>query len=209
MARYNEILVGRYNRALQKLLSMKGPASIVSISDQIVPSFSLFYGAENRYLEGWYRYGLTVVTALPLAGNRSAVRIRMNAGTNAVGVLERISVTKVTALSLPLLFVNSIATVMPTEDVASYTAPSIDVRQQQSSSQAIISSSINFGILGTGVLLRLPCSTTVAGEYIFTDIQELPLVQGSQYTVVDDTLVDQMLVSFMWRERFLEDSERT
>src|SRR6266851_4747570 len=57
MARFNEILVGRYNRSLQKLLSMKGQAVMPQLASELQPTFSFFSGAENRYLESWERFG--------------------------------------------------------------------------------------------------------------------------------------------------------
>jgi hypothetical protein len=53
MAKYNEILTGRYNRFIQKLFSMKGPAPAPQLSSDIAMQMSFFNGVENRYLEGW------------------------------------------------------------------------------------------------------------------------------------------------------------
>src|SRR5216684_1967801 len=87
MARFNEINVGRYNRALQKLLGMKGEASVPILASEIAPSFVLPYGVENRYLEQWNRFGLGMnVTAT--AGNQSAFRLRNPAGSNVIAVVE-------------------------------------------------------------------------------------------------------------------------
>ncbi len=90
MARFNEILVGRYNRMVQKLLSMKGTATLVTFSDEAMAVLPLFYGAENRYLEGWDRFGVAVGTAAGAAGNRTVWRLRNPTNSNVVTVVEKI-----------------------------------------------------------------------------------------------------------------------
>src|SRR5437016_6340246 len=138
MALYNEILTGRYNRFLQKLFSIKGEAPSPQLSGEIGPTFSLFNGVENRYLETWQRFVIVAGTGTPAAGNRAAVRIRMNVGSGVIAVVEKLSVVKNTAASTPVLLVDSIATVMPTESVTNQGARSLDARQQQTNSNAIV-----------------------------------------------------------------------
>ncbi len=58
MAGYNEILSGRYNRCLQKLLSMKGQASTNELASTIQPNFQFAWGNEMRFLESWNRFGI-------------------------------------------------------------------------------------------------------------------------------------------------------
>jgi hypothetical protein len=207
MAKYNEILVGRYNRFLTKLFSMKGPAPAPQLAGEIAPNIQLFNGAENRYLENWNRFIIVASTGVPAAGNRAAVRIRMNAGSGVIAVLEKLSVVKNTTTSTPVLLVDSVATVMPTESVTNQGARSLDARQQQTNSNAIVSISINFGLLGTQGFL-LPSTSSVAYEMITFEDQELPLSPGTQITVADDILADGFTASLMWRERPIEDSEK-
>jgi len=208
MALFNEILTGRYNRALQKLFQIKGSPPAPQLAGEIAATISMFYGAENRYIEGWNRFGIGVFSGVPTAANRAAVRIRMPANSGVVGVVERISVIKGTTTSLPQMFYDSIATAMPTENVTNAGARSLDTRQQQTNSNAIVSTSVNFGVLGTEAFIGA-CTSSVAFEFIWTDINEISLPPGSQITIGDDILADQLLVSFMWRERPLEESEKT
>src|SRR5215472_3369261 len=53
MARYNEILVGRFNRGVQKLFSMKGEAPAPQLSSDIQVVHSLYTASDRLYLEGW------------------------------------------------------------------------------------------------------------------------------------------------------------
>src|SRR5467141_2072325 len=210
MARYNEILVGRYNRLVQKLLSMKGDASLFQFSTEMMAVLPFFNGAENRYLESWQRFALSVNSGIPAAGNRSAVRIRMNAGANVIAVIEKLQIWTGANTVSPFLFYNAVATVLPTENVATVPANQIDARGGQTGSSAILSTSINFGLVGSNPMWQAQVPANSQGvDYILTDIQELPLAPGSEYTIVAGTLVQAVQVNFMWRERFLEESERT
>jgi hypothetical protein len=210
MALYNEILAGRYNRFLQKLFSMKGEPPSPQLGGEIAPAFPLFSGAENRYLESWQRFGLAVDTALAAAGNRPAVRIRNPVGSNVVAVIERIIVWSIVAATDAYLFYNAVATVLPTENAANLTGTQIDVRGGQIGSTAILSTSINFGLLGTNPIAHVPLTAgTGIFDFIITDIHEMPMAPGSEYTVVPTTFASELVVSILWRERFLEESERT
>jgi len=84
MAVYNEILAGRFNRALQKLFGIKGPPAVPQLGGEIVPSVSMFYGVENRYLEAWERFGFQIVQAA-VVGQAGSFRLRnpVNSGTIA------------------------------------------------------------------------------------------------------------------------------
>src|SRR5437660_10167921 len=76
MARFNEIQVGRYNRFIQKLLQIKGPPSMAQVATEMQPVFQFFNGAENRYLEGWLRYGQAASVPAGGAGTFSMVPLR-------------------------------------------------------------------------------------------------------------------------------------
>jgi hypothetical protein len=209
MALYNEILTGRYNRALQKIFQLKGGPPAPQLAGEISVTLSMFYGVENRYLEGWNRYAIAAAPGTPAAGNRAAVRIRNAANSNVVGVLERISIFKSVAPgSTPFVLVDSIATTMPTENNANIGARSLDTRQQQTNSNLIVSTSVNFGIVGTSAMFA-PCTNLVPFEIVWYENQEICLSPNEQLTVADDVLADALLVSFVWRERPLEEGERT
>src|SRR5713226_9548531 len=89
MAIFNEILVGRYNRALQKLLAIKGSPPLRQLGGEMMPVISIFRGVEDRYLESWDRFGI-VMQSTGGVGQFPAVRIRNPAGSNIMAVLEKI-----------------------------------------------------------------------------------------------------------------------
>jgi hypothetical protein len=207
MARYNEIQSGRFARAVQKLFGVKGEVPVASLAGEVVVAHSFLSGAENRYLEGWQRFGCEAGTGTPAAGNRSAIRIRNPVGSNVLAVIERFQIWEPTAADTPQLFFNGIATVMPTETgVAS--PQQLDLRAGQTGSNMIVSLSVNFGLIGSNPIWQASIPLNGTADIIITDIHELPLAPGSEYTIVSTTLVTQIAVNLLWRERFVEDSER-
>ncbi len=203
MARYNEILVGRFNRALTKLFSMKGEAPAPQLSSDVQAGFVFPLGAEFRYLESWDRFCVQHSFAASL-GNTNAYRLRNPAASNAVMVVEKILTCAVTALDT--LIVDSLATAIDfTLDNVSIVR--LDSRtQRQSAMQA--SSTQAVGPVGNAILLlRQGADTTFD---VLSDTQhEIPVLPGSAIQVRSSTANQASLVSFMWRERQLEESERT
>jgi hypothetical protein len=204
MAKYNEILVGRFNRGVQKLFGMKGAAPAAQLSGDIQVAHTLSSGTENRYLEGWQRYGFTFTAAAGGAGNRSAVRVRNPVAANVVAVLEKITYATL-APDQPLLTVQ--ATV--TDFTASLMSNGrFDPRGNQTAS-VLGSTSTNSGAIVGATILQAVLSVAGTLDFIVTDIQELTLLPGDAYTVWANALNQQIIVSIWWRERFLEESERT
>src|SRR5713101_5173625 len=99
MGRFNEILVARYNRYLQKLFGIKGDAPVPILASEIMPSFSLFSGIENRFLESWYRYGIGIDIPAGAAGKNGQVRLRNPSGSNVLGVVEKVTMNSTAVLT--------------------------------------------------------------------------------------------------------------
>src|SRR5260370_10296088 len=90
MAKFNEILSGRFNRALQKMLSMKGGPPSAQLATEIGTQFQFPLGVEFRNLESWFRYG--AAPGLPAVAAANAVfRFRNPAGSNVVAVVEKLA----------------------------------------------------------------------------------------------------------------------
>src|SRR5260370_38399849 len=100
MARYNEILVGRYNRMLQKLFGMKGGVVAPQLASEISAAFPLFSGVENRYLESWNRF-TSVVNQVALAGTPAQCQLR-NTTSNVIAVIDKLPTPSGTAQHLPV-----------------------------------------------------------------------------------------------------------
>src|SRR5205085_6072826 len=85
MAKFNEILVGRFNTYLLKGMGMKGEPPAPQLAGEIVPSINLFHGTEDRFLEGWQIFAVTS-DFTPGVGvfNKFRIRNPVNSGVVAV-----------------------------------------------------------------------------------------------------------------------------
>src|SRR5712691_10541637 len=89
MAKFNEILAGRYNRFLQKLFQLKGGPPSAQLASEVMPVFPFFSGREHRYLEGWNTYSFQRAE-VATAAITSVVRIRNPVVSNTIAIFERI-----------------------------------------------------------------------------------------------------------------------
>src|ERR1700731_3905542 len=92
MARYNEILVARYNRYLQKLLGFKGGPPAAQLSSEIMPTLGIHRpgSRENYYLEGWDTFWFTRA-AVSVGGITNVQRLRNPAGSKVIAIFEQIT----------------------------------------------------------------------------------------------------------------------
>jgi len=207
MAKFNEILVGRVNRGLQKLFGIKGGPPVPTLASEVMPTHPLFNGRENRYLEGWNTFALTR-GQVAVGGITPVVRLRNPVGSNIIAIFERLLVLNFNTTSAPILRSGTTNNDLPTVFVVS--SKRLDPRGSQDS-QLITSENSGAG----GALLQARMTGNMGQlsffDFIVTDIGEIPLLPG------DAIEIDQggvgagggTTMSFLWRERFLEDSERT
>lgn len=203
MARFNEILVGRYNRALQKLLQMKGPASLVTLSDEMFAVYPFFHGVETRYLEGWQRYRWPGQVAA-VAAQQGSVQIRNLPGSNVVGVIESIQIASGNAQNIDI----SLGSAAGDLTLIS-TGLRLDPRGQQNSS-LIPSVGNNFAELPIRMTI-IPVPSGGSGymtDVINTANAEWPILPGDTVRFTTTTVNTTLFVNLCWRERFLEESER-
>jgi hypothetical protein len=205
MARYNEILVGRYNRLIQKLLGMKGDASLFQFSTEMMAVLPLFNGAENRYLEAWDRFALSVQQGA-VAGQFSTMKLRNPVGSNVVAVFEKIAVEFSQADEITLqggTDQTDGATILAT------VGSSWDLRSQRGQGSTLLAS--RSGVAAPPSMVararaQQPINTMY--DFIVTDVQEVPLLPGTSLQTVNTTANTAHGVTFWWRERLLEESER-
>ncbi len=218
MARFNEILVGRYNRFLQKLLSMKGPASMAQLAAEMQPVLPFFNGSENRWMEAWQRYG-GFISQPAVALNQGAIRLRNPGGSNVIAVFEKIMFKMAAAQSdnfnitygIASTDLSTIVTAFPT---AGSGVGRLDARQA-AIAPTLIASNQSTGPTAPGLttgfnLASIPAFQNIDFiDYIITDVQEFNLAPGDAIQFTNQNVNSQITVNLMWRERFLEDSERT
>jgi hypothetical protein len=208
MALYNEILVGRFNRFLQKLFAMKGGPPAPQLATEITPSFPLFSGAENRYLEAWDRYAAGVNVG-PAAANMSGVRLRNPAGSNVVAVLERVSMNEAQNDVIAVRWGTQGADLAVVQalnfnrlDSRSRPGPTL-IFSNQATAPAVPVLTNQFTIEAADLLGHT--------SYVLMndENQELVMLPGDAIQIEATTVNQNLRVFIWWRERFLEDSERT
>jgi len=206
MALFNEILVGRFNRGIQKLFGIKGGPPAAQLSSEIAVNHQLQSGAENRYLEGWNLLSGVYQTAVSGAAQNAALRFRNPAGSNTIAVFFAISTVDLVSSTA-----NNYAGIALGATAANLTtvvsAPSsIDPRFGVGSS-LIVSQQVAAAGLGT-VLRFFPYTVNVLQELLQWGV-EIPLLPGQALQLTTASITGSSpMVNALWRERFLEDSER-
>jgi hypothetical protein len=208
MAIFNEILVGRYNRGLQKLFAIKGPPPVRQLAGEISCSIDVEAPpVEDRYLLGWDRFGI-VIAQPAVAGVIGGIRLRNPTGSNVLAVVEKIQTISQTTTDVPGIH-NGAATA-DLSLIVNTANSRVDARGRTntglvaSRSNAVSAPSLNNILFQVGY-----GATPINYDLILNPNHEIPLLPGDalQYTA---GIVNALLtVSFLWRERFLDESERT
>jgi hypothetical protein len=205
MAVYNEILVGRFNRALQKMFGMKGGPPAPQLASEVAMTLSMFYGCENRYLEAWDRFG-TNLSVAGVAGQQTGIRFRNPAGSNVIAVIEKMNFAASVAQLLSLGIQVGLGDLASTLGLGSRRFdprgrinPALIGSSDASAAVVALNASIAF----------LQGSVGVLTEVIFEENQELPLLPGDSYQITTTVANSNLNGTIWWRERALEPSEVT
>lgn len=206
MAKFNEIQVGRFNRFVQKLLAIKGPPPLSTVSADLVFMHPFFAGDENRYLQGWDQYA-AAVSVTGLAANQSAFQLRNPLGSNVIAVVTRALFSEGAADFANLITVRGATTDQLTATTA---IQSFDGRGRKSCTMI---ASYNPGQAFTSpggsqnVAFNQLSQTNVVLEMMrFGD--EITLVPGDAILARSNSNAVTAQIGFWWRERYLEDAER-
>jgi hypothetical protein len=205
MARFNEILVGRFNKALTKLFSIKGAAPAPQCASEIAAIIEIDQVAiENRFLLSVdsFSVGLTN-TATP--AQLSLIKLRNPVGSNVIAIFE-----KITASAGASDFVDVQIGTDQTDGtvVAIAGAQNLDSRSGRVSS-LIFSRGLAAPPPQQTTVMRAGITTTPSYDFINYQNQEIILNPGRSIQVAMTTVVNSALgVTFKWRERLLEESER-
>ncbi|SRR6266849_1952391 len=210
MARYNEILVGRYNRFLQKALGLKGGPPAPQLSTDISAAIAIEQGLENRYLQSWDRFGHNGVQAA-VAAVQSALRYRNPAGSNVVAVFEKIVViSNAATINQVGVQIGPIAA-----DYATSMTPTLarlDARGRPLTGLILTKSGagpeVDVGFSFSTAFVGAAVGAIPQYDVILTDDQEVPLLPGDALQIVCATVNIAIQSSVMWRERALEEGER-
>ncbi len=203
MARFNEILVGRYNRFLQRLLSMKGGPPAPQLASEIQPQIDVeSVPAELRFLLGWHLYQTTVSQGASV-GNASAVQVRnpLNSGMVAVITSLQISMSQAEQVKISQTFGGV------TVDLTNvFNGARVDSRAKTNSSLVLSSFAPVADLPGIFFQANLP-SPALPYEFLNKEYDAIPMFPGHTLRVVGQTLATSLDVHFKWRERAIEEGE--
>lgn len=213
MALFNEIQVGRYNRFVQKLLSMKGPPTMPTVSSDLMFVHPMSSGVENRYLEGWdlFAFAKTVTGSV---GNAQQLELRNPDTSNTIAVITRAMFVATTGTTNQprLIIVRRGATTL-LDQLTIDVAGSFDRRIGRPASTCIISDNNGAAITatgGTGTVVSLQSFAAANNNIEFLRAgDEIPLLPGDAIYITEPTTAQSDVIGFWWRERALEDSERS
>lgn len=208
MAAFNQIQVGRFNRFLQKLLSMKGPASLESLGPELFPTLNIPSGIEDDQLRSveHFQAGLLL---LAVAGKVPEFQLR-NPGTSNVGIVVEyiaLGTDQAPASGLAVNYYNIAAAA----DFAAGTIQNrgLDNRSKRLSSGIFSRQAVNAAGSGGGLGLELLFNGVGTTQVIQTVNQEKPVMPGDALILSCQQQNIDLMCAIQWRERFLEDSERS
>jgi hypothetical protein len=210
MAIFNEILVGRFNRSLQKTFGIKGSPPVRQLAGEITPSFMLQSGIESRYLEGWNIYSVAPAPIVGAAGNSPTFRLTNDVGTGVIGVVEKILLSSSVATVADIQFAN--LSPLVAGHVPNLTGvvnvPSLDGRSGTANS--VLTESISTNTNTSGITIgRVQLAANVPFDLIIGDLtEEIPMVPQSLLNIFLEAAASTLIIWLRWRERFLEESER-
>jgi hypothetical protein len=209
MALFNEIQVGRFNRYLQKLLAIKGGPPVPTLSSDLQASYNIDPGAEDRYLLGWDLFGIKQ-TQPATAAQANILELRNPAGSNVCAVVTAAGDSAALANSIILGLIPKPTTPIDQANLRSTVA--WDARGRTASSCILSDASggaPNLAFGGTALgLAQVDQGVNYYVNLIPTG-EEVPLMPGSIMYVLSVTVNQANRPFFHWRERFLEDSERS
>lgn len=205
MAKFNEILVGRYNRLLQKLFQVKGTAPVPVLSTEIQPQISLFSGEELRYLEGWDSFGFAFAFAAVI-GQTSQLRLRNPSTSNIIAVVSGLSVSAGVDQEIDVAYSRA-----QTLDLTPQSSVELENRGRINSSVIVSTQTAVAPPGGVAIFQRAQIRGATESEHplIRYEGENIVLPPGAAVDLNSTVANSVMLVNARWRERFLEESERT
>lgn len=209
MAKWNELQVGRFNRFAQKLFSMKGPANLDQLANDLRVVYPWPTGSEDRYLQGWDLFTVDTSPAAGGAGNVTVAQIRNPVGSNVIAVITRAQWFEALATNAGAGASCQFYKARTVDFANLRTASPLDPRGRQGptciiSDAFIVPGAIPAGGVGMSVL-TMPANSV--GDFFLAG-DEIVLPPGTAFIDISGNVNTGTNYNFRWRERFLEDSER-
>ncbi len=201
MAQYNEILVGRFNRFIQKYFGMKGRPPAPQLSGDIQMQHSFFSGNENRFIEGWNLWGAAGIIAAN-AANVNSFQFTINGSKGIVAVVEKVTLwtTGVAEeIDISVASLADLSTIVP--------AAPRDTRILLASGSSAVVSQQNVSVGSGFIFSRLFIAPNQNNEWILFDDQEFALTPNFAIRFLATVANQNLGYTIFWRERPLEEGE--
>ena len=208
MAIYNEILVGRFARGIQKVFSMKGGVPTRQLSGEVMATYELEKGMslENRYPHSWLSFAYSALIAAGGVGTFGAFRLRNPTGSNVLAVLEKAEMVNVAGADTPFITRGPTGTGdLTTNDSANVSIR--DLRMGPVGSALIQSKGTPAAPVGVQWWNGGLTAAFAQVEAILYPNQEFVIGPSDIVTVWSNVANTGFRCTFMWRERALEESE--
>ncbi len=204
MALYNEILAGRFNRFLQKHLSMKGLPPSPQLAGDIQPVLALYLGEEANVHQGWEPFAIDVLQPAAVgAGNELRLR-----NPTLSGVIVRLESIYFSANSVSRI---DLQYGQPGADLGTSQAAAVRSLDTRGRAQSVLVASSAQPAAQSQIGTNINSAFTAANTW--TDFlvsgHQLLLLPTSAVQLSDSTLNISTVMGFRWWERALEDSEVT
>jgi len=211
MAGYNEILEGRFNRGLQRLLSMKGAAVMNELGTVLTPSISVHADADVRFLESWDSFGF-IAAGLANATTGSGVRVRNPATSGVIAVFTRVELGNAVTTVGDTVVLEIGATAVDLAG-ANGIGRALDTRTLRNSALIVsINPAAGTPGLGTGVAQYAftAGAAVVETRRDFLDgFQRIVLSPGFAFQLRNSAVNQGININLLWEERTLGENERT
>jgi hypothetical protein len=204
MAVYNEILAGRFNRALQKLFSMKGGAPAAALGGDIQAALEFPLTEAEDYLWTLEPFGLGATQAA-VAAVSSGIRFRNPLTSGIVCIIDSLTTSVVGAADTFFLDIG------PTSaDLTTLTSSPNPLDARGNAQSPIIGSRSNtVSAPGIGGSASDVIALVAATSWQWCLKRGFPLLPGWAIQVRNNTVNTAQQTGMRWRQRPLEDSEKT
>ena len=201
MGTFNQILVPRFNKFLQKQFGLKGPPPAPALATEIMPVIAFSLDVSDFFNYGWDIYAQPAQQPGGV-GVTSNVRLRNPAGSNVVAEVFRwdFFVSVADQVSLEKQAINTdLTTLLVTQ--------SLDPRGRVNST---LQASRGNGpaTLANGLLQGVGLINTYQPLILYS-LQAFPILPGDAYQLRTIGFNETLTVNLQWRERYLEETERT
>ncbi len=205
MGIFNEILSGRYNRALQKTYAIKGSPPVRQLGGELMPVHVFYNGVELRAIEEWYRFGTVINLAAGIG--QAVAQLRNPAASNRLVIFEKISVHDDGVGGASLW---NLGTQTNFSDQAGAFALGANTSWDKRLNQApTLVGSLSSGGTATTLIRAFAAFPAAGGNYDFIveEQQEIILSPGESIQIRASTNAKNLATVWWWRERKFEPEE--